>query len=1108
MCKKKRLNGLLLLIGLCYTAQLPVRAFSLKSAMSGATAKIKPIVGFFTNFVTMVANSLKNADYNDQLMVMYDQQPAVDATSTRYSMAYDFGFRGGGDIEQPFGFTFDALGRYRSTPMTAMLLPGVIPDMTDPTGQKKKPLSLGDGFAPEMIKGLLSLVVGGRANAEKIWAPVAYFLKVSPETMFLLKIIILLNTARKNTSLSKGLKSKYPTLVDVPYELMMLIFRLVITPDIEETKKLNPGVGVDKSFRWEKVVTVSRPSKLLSKMPKFLVDVLNAFKPTVDSSEIQEYKDRFASPISDMQMYYSEVRLRHPYEVRITYARDNVIDRINTKTFNPSDKELLEYMIQQIVSERYRGLKTFISSMEVGKTTVTDEDGTIDSSADSRAMTDVTLVSVDVTRMIDFLGRRIPKIKNFIAYLLSPEKKDLWSQELRGYLDAIATSIDAEFDALSKMAADLTDARKALVQARMRDGNSFSEADPTRVLEQRIASSILDKLDAISAQETGQLGKMSGVKVPVPLPAYLDLKFWQAMRMMRQGFKGDKNFLMADAQLSIPKALMHAYAICFRANMDLLYLEDLIKTDSRSFVVKTNTGQTLTGTGIQLYRSYMDAERYLLYCQNKVSTYRASMGKLTAEQLLKDPQMAGLQKDADNASVLYGRARSAFRYQLRQFEFDRRIPRAKKVSKVLMGESSMEGLGDVNIVSVSQDAVVPAVQPAEVAATSAAPEKVVAEPAKIVAPVVEEKKVVADDPFAVFGSTDTGAATSGAVAVEDPDSGDSSVLSLDDQPFKNPVFDSDPAAIAPVQGSQGGFMGVAPQKYDYARTVNSFVSQEFARLMLRCPQFQEHANAQLDQMVFQMTGMRINQLLQAASGETSDVEMEEDKEFLPGEDFFSKKVSLADVGSTDNAVDMDALGKELADKYGIDVSAEADAGGPQEEDATSSDNASQDESVSTDSFSDDAPADLSVADALAQEPIDGVSDAFASMADEPAVADLSESDQQSLDQEASSSSSSTQESSPFAEDVPVQSSETSFQESVSQDQSSIQQQPAQQAQYFDQSQNWGQQQPVNTQQFDQQQQFGQQQRFNQQQFPQSQQYADPYQQQQGYDQSQFAPQGF
>ena len=839
-------------------------------------------------------------------MVYTPPAGSVAPDAVTYGVGYDFGFRGGGDVQSPFGFTMDGMGRYRYTPMTAMLYPGVIPDFTDITGQRKKPLSLGDGIAPELIKGLLSIFVGGKENAEKAWAPIGYFTKVSPESMFFLKIITLLNSAQKNTKVAGAANAtgKYPSLSDVPFELMCLMFRLVFSPDIDATVKLNEGFGPDKSFRWERVVTLSRPSKLLAKFPKFFVTLLESFKPAIDAREIQEYKDRFGAPVSELQQLYSASRSQHPYENRIDYIKTNVVDKVDTKTLNPTDLDLFNYIIRQAVSERFRGLQTFILSTVIGSNVIVDSEGNSDRTVEDGVVDDPRLISIDVTRMTDFLGKRVPKIKDFITYLLSDAKKSLLSDDLASYLIAIEGSIDKEFADLQQMAVDLTDARKALADAHDAQGGSFVDSDPTRLLEQKVSQRIVDKLQAIEEGESGELQAPTGKKISVPLPVYLDIKFWQVMRTMQQPFVGDKNFMVNDARLSLPKGLMHAYAICFRANLDLSYIENLVKTDARSFVIKDPLGNPITVSGQQIYKDYTDAERYVMYCDQKVAAYRASLGKLSPQQVLKDPEFTRLSKDSDNAAILFGKARAAFRNALRQFEVDRRLPRAKQVGFVLMGETSMEGLGDVNVLQVAPAQATPATASTTATTSGGTPATTPA-----ATPSTTPARPVADDPLAAFDLSGTGE------TLDDYSSEDGTAPSLDD-PF------SALGGVTPVLSAQQKFLNLPPEKYDYARTVNLFLRQEFARLMLRCPALKDVAQKNLDGAVYQLTGMRVNELLQKTAGEESDILKQDDQAYLPEGNFFSEKLSGKAIGSGTSSLDMDALGKELAAKYGVEPAAD------------------------------------------------------------------------------------------------------------------------------------------------------------------------------------------
>ena len=922
----------LLLVGL---VPAPMAA-GLMSSVNGLTAKVKPVAQFFSTFASSLSNALLNTLYSDRSFMVYNPPAAADpaAASTSYGIGFDFGFRGAGDIQSPFGFKIDQLGRYVYTPMTAMLYPGFVPDFTDLTGQKKKPLSLGDGIAPELIKGLLSIFVGGQENAEKAWAPIGYFTIIQPETIFFLKLLTLLNSARKNSipSSSTPGSGRRPNFSDIPFELMCLLFRVVISPDIPATVAANDGYGPDKAFRWTKVVTLSRPSKLVAKMPKFFVELLQNFKPSIDSREIQEYKDRFGSPLSDMQQLYAQARAQRPYENRVDFIKKNIIEKVDVASLNPTDQDLFFYMIRQIISERFKGLKTYITSTSRAVNVTTDDSGIKDASvasgvASTQAGSNL-IISIDVARMTDYMAARIPKIKDFIAHLTTNAKKFALSDSLVRYIGLIGDSIEAEFTALQQSAADLAAARKAVADAQAAQGGDVPDLDPSKQLEQRIAQTICDKLDAIAAQEAAELAGPTGNKIAIPLLAYLDIKFWQVMRSMQQPFVGDKGYMVNDASLSVQKALVHAYAIFFRANLDLMYVENLVKTNSSEFVLKDQQGNTQTVTGKQIYKDYTDGERYLLYCEQQVTSYRASLGKMTPAQALKDPQLVKLMRDADNASILFNKARAAFRHALRQFEFDRRVPRAKAVGAVMLGGASMSGLGDVNVLQLSTTTT-PAentgAQPAQAAQSAATLAPAAAStpssgatPAAV--PAAQPAVPAEDDPMSVFGGVSSAAAAPSPVAASAPAenpvfSKSSQAPSLDD-PFT--VF----GGTLPASTPQQQFLNLPPQKYDYPRTINEFMRKEFARLALRSPDFKQLAEQNLGQTVYEMTGMRIEELLAQSAGEQSDIEKQEDLAYLPGDEFFTSPTPSAALSSGGATIDMAALGKALNEKYGTEVVAD------------------------------------------------------------------------------------------------------------------------------------------------------------------------------------------
>jgi hypothetical protein len=587
-------------------------------------------------------------------------------------------------------------------------------------------------------------------------------------------------------------------------------------------------------------------------------------------------------------------------------------------------------MIRQIIVERYRGLKLFVTSSIVGDTVITDDSGMEDSSVQSTTLDDPTLIFVDVDRMTKYLSNRIPKIKDFITFLLQAEQKKNFSAALNTYLAAINGSIEKEFEDLQKMCSELTEARKIMVEAKKKAGGVLSDASPERNTEQKIAQMIIEKLDAIQAQESIELGKKSERKTKVPFPAYLDIKFWQTMRLMRQSFKGDRDFLLNDASLSLQMALVQAYAIFFRANDDLLYLENLVKTDPREFILSNQQGDTVQLSGKVIYKQFSDAEKYLLYCDNKVSQYRKTLGKLSVDQLKMDVQLKELTTNFDNAVILHKNAKSAFRHYLRQFEFDRRMPRAKKVGRVDFGAASTDGLGDVNVVEIPiEDQAAAAIAPVVVNSGSlvkgnTADTRMLVEGETATNSSTATKsstaEVAIDDPFAAFGestSTDTAVDTlesdsTDLVSEDSIEGSGTGVMPIIDSPFgtgAEPLINS--------TTTKDTLFKIKKDLYGYQRNVNAFIKEEFARLILRCPTLRTLAEKNLESTVYQMTGMHVADLLQSTAGFESDIQAQEDVAFLPNNDFFSAKVSLAITDDKPSAVEMDALGKDLEEKYGL-----------------------------------------------------------------------------------------------------------------------------------------------------------------------------------------------
>jgi hypothetical protein len=835
-------------------------------AMGAAKSLASLIMGFSKG----VWRSISRAQYKDRNLVIYSGGQDM-STTEEYGIGYDFGFRGSGNIEEPFGFKVDRLGRHRYTPIEAQLFPGVIPDFSDPTGMRKKPISLGSGLAPGLIKGLLSIFVGGRDNAEKLWSPVAYFTRIKPETAFYLKTIILVMSAGRNTKARRG----YPRLTDVPVELMFLLFRLAATPDIERTIVANGGLGVEKAHQWKNIHTLSRPSSLINKMPSFLVKIISSVKPSIDIREIQEYRDREGKPPTYLEKLYGQLRQLRPYESRLDFILSDLIPKVNVGSLHKTDENLLNYAIRQLVAERYRGLSVF-----VGKDTIVDRVGEM--SVEHNQDDDMRLIEVDLRKVVKFIDKRRPALE---AFLKSLQEKHLgiFFKSTQQYINEVVTKISEEFGHIKRLADDVEGARQGearLKQKILEEGNydaimeaqgsgqiellsdeqltSLRRLQGLKRAEQEASERILEYLRKIESQESGEVGAAANRKKSLSLPQYLDIKFFSVMQIMRQRFKGDNDYIYDDSRLPLHKGLTHAFSILFRATRDLTYLENLIRTDSRKFVMESEPEKRgVANSGVRLYKRFVDTERYLLFTERELVLARRKRQNLSVQNVMQDQYLMQLNQKADQAAMMYERARAELRHYLRQYTFDRRLPRRKKVSQVFEGESSMEGLDEIGSLEVSFDH--------------------------------EDSKAEENDSKSEGSSDDLGG--DGELVEEGKEAKDS---------------EGELSMVDKLQGKKNADF------YDYPRTVNDFMLKEFARLFLRCPKLLEVAERELAQACREMTGMQVSQLLRASAGEKEHIQIEEDEMFLPGEDLL-----LAEDGElVMDEQAMDELEKSLLEQYG------------------------------------------------------------------------------------------------------------------------------------------------------------------------------------------------
>ncbi len=644
------------------------------SKLSAAYKRIAPVVEFFTSFASNVGDALKTTDYQRaRIFRIYTNQ--VNDVGVRYSIEWDFGYPGAGDLEQPFGYALDSYGRYGYKPMNAGLSPGFIPvfdPISDPLGLQKQPLDLSSkGLVYNIVIGLLSAMPGINENkAKQIWSPIDYFTVVQPENIFLLKVILLVLTAIKhgdNPMLPLQLK-------DVPVELTLLMYRLAQTPDTTATVAAHNGTPPEKAYMWDpaKIVLVTKPSDFIKRTPdwfRYFVGYVNKVFPKIsmDAVDYQEWADTAGKPASQMQKLYTQLRAQKAYGDRLNFLLNNIIDKVDPTAMTQTDLKLYDLAIRFTVSERLKGLEAITVDQSLyppGEISVSD---TPDTSIPQR-------VTVDPVKLMTLVGQRKALLDTFIKSIFTNYQKKILVNTLL-FLQQVPKRFRVELADVQALVDQLIPARAALNAALA----AQQDATALTVAEQKIENQIKDYVDAVKAKDGNlELGAPSGTNVNISLLMSMDIKFDQIKKIVTQRFNGDTGYVYDDTPISKSRALLHALAIASRIERDLRYAQMAIKQETTAMQFIDPSGHPVMKTGPEVVRDYEQAEA----SQKAIEKERDSVVQSVRSTGPTDisPEVAAAQKSVDDGLVLHQQKYQEMCSYLKQYSFNRFLPRPPSVT--------------------------------------------------------------------------------------------------------------------------------------------------------------------------------------------------------------------------------------------------------------------------------------------------------------------------------------------------------------------------------------------------------------------------------------------
>ncbi|MFC1854721.1 hypothetical protein ACFLY6_02540 [Candidatus Dependentiae bacterium] len=641
----------------------------------GTITELKPLCTFFVRAPINFMRAVKETKYSDRKFMIY-QTPAArkaheesvssgefegirgrefgDDGKWGYRIEYDFGFEGGGDINQPLGFRI-VDGRYYYRPVKGRLVPGAIQFQGERTALDMS-TSRGRILQYFMLK-TLSFILGGKKRAVELWKGVTDLMTLKPEQIFMIKAFTLLAAGSRNSTAGTG----YPRYGHVPTEMTLLFARLAETPDLQKCLELNDGVKYPS--QWTRIERVD-VSDLMARavFPSIIKDLANVVKVPVEENEIQEMRDRKGKQLTDFQILYSKMRMTYNYNDRSRFGTNQFL-AVDYRALNKTDRALYLYAVRKHVAERFKGLSQFVLRYirdyefglagEIKEASTGPEEVSLDVGGESEASDILPGGKMHIGSITGMIKDRVVPLKEFIRTAIDKFKEYRVSDSEIQYLRSVENNVDFQVKKIEDM------------------GGAASVAEVAGDDEKAIgvANQLEQYLKQLAAQELVELSLgLSTRTVLLRFPDYLKLRAYQFEKILFQRFKGDVGFMFDDAYLGQKSATAHAMAIFLRAAKDQARAEELFKKDTRTYTMLDRNGNEVQIVGATLYQDKMvKAEQYLASAENSLTRAQseAATGELTSD-------IDGLFNSATKASQVYQAYKSEFAFYLRQYPFDRR----------------------------------------------------------------------------------------------------------------------------------------------------------------------------------------------------------------------------------------------------------------------------------------------------------------------------------------------------------------------------------------------------------------------------------------------------
>lgn len=620
----------------------------------------------FANFVFLLPQnfikSLMENEFSGRKFSIINKNLQDDQKS--YGIEFDFGFDGSGDINQPFSFIIYN-GRFYFRAVSATFVPdkfylknadGSVKEVTR-TDIRQYPFST---VIPTILKQLF------QDPGLQAWDFVKRFMSPYPEDVCVLKLILLVASAYKNSKSGQG----YPRVAHVPLELSVLFAKLAKTPNIIETQKLYP-VGT-KSNEWDptKIVFLEgNPSKFIEKFPAVLQDSLNQIQFPIYEGEQQEYKDMNGLGLTKAQTLYGKMRSETDYNKRTKMAIEKIVPFVDsTEVITQTDAQLLMYAIKIHTLERLDALNSYLLSKV---SLLSDFTATVASVADQISGTDLDLFKKSLSSLSSEQLRGTMTVQyNLLKDLLTKSENSFPKRSVSSAdISFISAQNQGLLSQIDRVVLAIDNISKAIIET---NDDGFKSA--YRDLISEITGLTTLKGSVSRTTSTGQ-------KVNAPLTEYLKLKYFQFDQLNCKKFDGDIGYFKDDSAMDTVQAVSYAMGVILRAMKDLMKAQSLFNVDTTGQYMTNLQGTKELIRGKLIYQDYSEKPSfYLMTVQDnaaslaqKISSQSGSSVQASTDLGIDSvTQMSQVNDKLKQANEYFNTLNNTYLHYVRQYKFDRR----------------------------------------------------------------------------------------------------------------------------------------------------------------------------------------------------------------------------------------------------------------------------------------------------------------------------------------------------------------------------------------------------------------------------------------------------